>query len=410
MAGRCLFVDMNAFFASVEQQERPELRGRPVIVTPVAAETTCAIAASYEAKALGIKTGTPVKAARKLCPDIAVVEARPTLYVNYHAGILEALKRRFVSVKALSVDEMACGIGRLDASPEGERRLALQVKQDIRERLGSEMRCSIGIAPNVFLAKVASDSHKPDGLTIFNEENFPKALFELDLLDLPGIGRRMLLRLERQGITTVQQLYDSSESELRWAWGSVVGLRWWYMLHGSQLADYGAHLGEIRKTVGHSHVLPPEFRNRAGAQAILARLFSKALKRLRAYEQAASAVELYATFRHTRDFTTYHWRARSRRHLHTNDEGTWIKIVRPMIESMSLTRFKHQPVKVGIVFSGLLKCEDQNLSLFEGLQAQSRLSKTLDALNARFDCGVELASVYALREQAPYRIAFGQLT
>ena len=308
MGKRTLFADMNAFFASCEQQERPELRGKPVIVAPVAAETTCALAVSYEAKAYGIKTGTAVHAARKLCPDLVVVGARPQVYLDYSAKIVEALNAHFVEVKPLSVDEMACTISSYYSTPEDEIRLAKLVKKTIAERIGDYARCSIGIADNVFLAKVASDMHKPNGLTQLNESNMPGMLFKLHLIDLPGIGPRMLLRLERKGITTVEQLWNSSRGELGRAWGSVVGERWWYMLRGSPIADYGTDDHSINKTVGHSHIFPPAFRHRQGAQDIMLRLFSKAMHRLRRYGQIASNVEMDITYRHEVDFTTYSWR------------------------------------------------------------------------------------------------------
>lgn len=409
MSGRCLFADMNAFFASVEQQERPELRGKPIIVAPLLAETTCAIAASYEAKALGIRTGTKVAAARKLCPELIVVEARPQKYVEYHQEIVDVLNHYFVRIQTLSVDEMACWLSRLHTSDEAERQLATEIKRELARRLGEQMRCSIGVAENVFLAKVASEMQKPNGLTILNRDNMPGALFGLDLIDLPGIGPRMLARLERQGITTVRVLWEASPSELRRAWGSVTGERWWYMLRGSQEADYGVYQTGEKKSVGHSHVLPPEFRSRTGAQQILLRLFSKATQRLRSYGQLASAVEMQVRYEHTRDYSWYGWRRRSAKHLHANDDRTWLRVVRPLVESLPPTRFACRPKQVSIRFSGLIRREDQNLSLFEDIEAQGQLSATVDALNERYASGVDLASVYWARQQAPYRIAFGQL-
>src|SRR5579871_6885473 len=217
---RLFFADMNAFFASCEQQERPELRGKPMIVVPYAnMETTCAIAASYEAKALGIKTGTRVKAARKVCPQLEVVEARPQVYLDYHTALLDVLNAHFVSIQVLSVDEMACRISCLHTTTEAETRLARQVKADIYHRLGEGMHCSVGIGPNVFLAKVAGDRQKPCGLTVWSNEDLPDALFDLQLLDLPGIANRMLLRLEAHGIRTVRQLYEADSLALKRAWG-----------------------------------------------------------------------------------------------------------------------------------------------------------------------------------------------
>src|SRR5437667_8127260 len=136
MGNRHLFIDMNAFFASVEQQERPELRGQPVIVAPVLADSTVAIAASYEAKPYGIKTGTSVKVAKKRCPGLHVVEGRPKIYRQYHERIVEVLNDHFATIKVLSVDEMACRIPPLYAGREAEARLAGRVKAQLYRDLG----------------------------------------------------------------------------------------------------------------------------------------------------------------------------------------------------------------------------------------------------------------------------------
>ncbi len=109
-ANRWLFLDMNSFFASVEQQENPALRGKPTIVVPVLSDTTCAIAVSYEAKAFGIKTGTGVKEAKSLCSSLNIVSGRTGIYRRYHKGIVEVLNEFFATIRVLSVDEMACRI------------------------------------------------------------------------------------------------------------------------------------------------------------------------------------------------------------------------------------------------------------------------------------------------------------
>lgn len=403
---RCFFADMNSFFASVEQQECPPLRGKPVIVVPMVVETTCAIAASYEAKALGIKTGTGVKTARKACPEIAVVAARPDVYLQYHQGIVDVLNRHFVDVTPLSVDEMAARISRLHPTLEAEAALATRVKSEIRTQLGDWMRCSVGIAPNVFLSKVASDRQKPDGLTIYHSGNLPDALFDLDLLDLPGIANRMLVRLNAQGIRSVRDLWDCDIPRLRRAWGSIVGARWYWMLRGSQEADYGSNVTQPRKSLGHSHVLPPDFRHRTGAQQILLRLFSKALRRLREYRMGASAVEIRVDYVHKNDFSTYSWRRRSSKHIHANTEARWLKVLRPLLDLLPQTRFNYAPLRVSLTFSGLLAEKDQTLSLFDDLDKETDLARTVDRLN---DAGhtVDLASVFWLRDQAPKRIPFG---
>ena len=117
-----LFVDMNSYFASVEQDSRPELRGRPVAIVPMMADTTCCIAASYEAKAFGVKTGTIVADANRMCPEIVLVEARHEIYVDFHHRIVEAVESCLPVTAVLSIDEMACRLlGREGSTRYGEK-------------------------------------------------------------------------------------------------------------------------------------------------------------------------------------------------------------------------------------------------------------------------------------------------
>ena len=163
---RWLFFDLNSFFASVEQQERPELRGRPVAVVPSATDRTCAIAASYEAKAHGIKTGTKIYDAKTLCPDLVCVLARHDVYVDYHARVFAEVARHIPVDKVCSIDEGACRLSPPDQNAAAATTLAHQIKAGLKACIGPFVRCSIGIAPNMFLAKVATGMEKPDGLTI----------------------------------------------------------------------------------------------------------------------------------------------------------------------------------------------------------------------------------------------------
>lgn len=408
-ATRCAFVDMNAFFASVEQQERPELRGKPIAVVPVKTDSTCAIAASYEAKAFGIKTGTMIPEALRLCPRIQLVEARPKLYMQYNQGIIECLNKFFVNIKPLSIDEMACWIGALDRGVEAEHALGRRIKQAIYERLGDWMRCSIGIAPNIFLAKVASDMQKPDGLTRLDESNLPHALYTVPLPDLPGVGRKMHRRLLRAGISTVEHLFEASPQLLRRAWGSVEGPRWYYMIRGRQDTDYRIWNSEVqRQSVGHSHVLPPEYRTRRGAQDVLLRLFTRCLRRLRQYGQAASSVGLSVRLRQGYSGARTNWKAGSSKHLPADDDTTWIKVVRPLIDSFPELAEGEAPYMVAVTFTGLTDKRDITLDLFEDTFARAEVCRTMDTLNRKRENSVQLASVLPVQHTAPFRIAFGR--
>ena len=143
-----LFVDLNSYFASVEQETRPELRGKPIGIVPMMADTTCCIAASYEAKAFGVKTGTIVGEAKKMCPGLVLVEARHQVYVEFHHRIVEAVESCLPVTAVMSIDEMACRLMGRERPLLAAMELGRQVKARILERVGPMMRSSVGLATN----------------------------------------------------------------------------------------------------------------------------------------------------------------------------------------------------------------------------------------------------------------------
>lgn len=275
---RWLYVDFNSYFASVEQQCDPRLRGRPVAVIPVETEFTCAIAASYEAKAFGVTTGTPVFAARKMCPGLICVLARHERYTAFHHRLIEEIDRHLPVTAVCSIDEVACRLMRNEQPPERARAIACAIKAGIARTIGEHVRCSIGLAPSKYLAKVATDLQKPDGLTILMPADLPERLYALALRDLPGIGRNMERRLRRAGIGDLPTLMRYPPKHLRTVWGSLWGERMWYCLRGYDLPEPETRR---RRSVGHSHVLAPDLRPPEHARFIARRLTMKAAARLR---------------------------------------------------------------------------------------------------------------------------------
>lgn len=294
-----LFLDLNSYFASVEQNDRPELRGKPVAVVPMMTDSTCAIAASYEAKAYGIKTGTPVYEAKKMCPNLVYVLARHDLYVAYHHKILAATDKHLPIRKIWSIDEFDCELIGRQKTPETARDLAQAIKTQIYKDVGPSIRCSIGIAPNSFLAKVATDMQKPDGLVLLHPESLPGPLLRLSLRDLPGINVRMEERLHKAGIRSIKDLWHTSPRQARMIWGSVQGERFWYWLHG-----YDVPVPETSPCmVGHSRVLDPVLRTPEKARLITRRLLFKATARLRRKEFYAAGLSLGVRFLDGRKWT-----------------------------------------------------------------------------------------------------------
>lgn len=274
---QALLIDYNGFFASCEQQDRPELRGRPVAVIPVASEHTSCIAASYDAKRAGVKVGTSVADARRLCPGIALVESRPERYLHYHQKLLEAVETCLPVAEVWSIDEVWCRLPPGLQSPAAALEVARKIKRAIATMAGECLTCSIGLAPNAWLAKIASDLEKPDGLVVIESHDLPHRLHALELRDLPGIGENMETRLRAAGLHTVEKLCAAELRELRRVWGGIEGERMWRRLRGEEVPLPPRHTGSI----GHAQILSPDLRNPEGARATLHRLLQKAALRLR---------------------------------------------------------------------------------------------------------------------------------
>jgi len=289
---RWLFLDLNSYFASVEQQLQPSLRGRPVIVAPVGSDTTVAIAASIEAKRFGISTGTPVWQAKQLCRDVVVTPARHEHYVEFHDRIVAEVWRHVPVTKVCSIDEMACRL--LDNENDRDAAIALahRIKAGIRARVGDRLTCSIGIAPNRLLAKLASDLQKPDGLVVFEAADLPHGLFHLGLREIAGIGANMERRLARDGVNDIRDLCARRPRDAGTAWGGTNGDRLWYLLHGIDLPEKPSQ----SRSIGHSHVLSPHRREGEPVRLTARRLALKAASRLRRKDYRARLLVLHARF------------------------------------------------------------------------------------------------------------------
>lgn len=397
MALRSLFLDFNSYFAAVEQQERPELRGRPMIVIPVRAETTSCIAVSREARLLGVRRGMRVGEARRLCRGLAVVPARPPLYVAYHHRLVEAVDACAPVVKVHSIDEMACALPRGVTSRDRARELGRAVKASIARRVGAHLLCSIGIAPNAFLAKAAASMQKPDGLVVIESHELPDALHRLELADLRGIGPRMLARLRRAGISSVAQLCRVPRPLMRRLWGSVEGERLHDQLHGGDAESPATR----RSLISHAHVLAPEQRTDETALAVLHRLLQKAAARLRRVRHLARGMALFVEYARRGGVSTelVFRETQDTLELTSALRQLWARLPRP----------GQPPLMVGVSLLDLLPEEARTPSLFHGEPEarRARLARAMDALNARYGKNtVYLGSAHDALDSAPMRIAF----
>ncbi|MBC7496166.1 MAG: type VI secretion protein ImpB [Sphingomonadaceae bacterium] len=274
---RWLYLDLNSYFASVAQQPDPALRGRPVAIAPVDTDATSAIAASYEAKAFGIRTGTPIWQAKAMCRDLIVVPARHEDYVRFHHAIIAEVERHVPITAVCSIDEVACRLCDNENGGVEVRALARRIKAGIAANVGTELRSSIGVAPNRLLAKMAADMEKPDGLTVLDDACRDARLRALQPNDIPGVGRNMEQRLAAAGVVTMDRVLSLTPREARAVWGSVWGERLHWLLKGVDLPE----LATQRRTIGHSQVLGPDTRAPDRARMVARRLCLKAATRLR---------------------------------------------------------------------------------------------------------------------------------
>ncbi|HVU44569.1 MAG TPA: hypothetical protein VHD85_00495 [Terracidiphilus sp.] len=422
-----LFVDLNSYFASVEQEVRPELRGKPVAVVPVEAETTCCIAASYEAKAYGVKTGTIVSDAKRLCPGLILVEGRHELYTEYHHRIVKAVESCVPVTAILSVDEMACRLMGRERTLLAALELGMRVKRCIREQVGQHLRSSVGLATNRYLAKVASDMQKPDGLVALTLDILPEALRTLELRDLPGIGARTEIRLNEKGIRTMDDLLVLDCEQAGQLWGSVWGERLWHWLRGQ---DFDLKEIEAQKSISHQHVLSPDMRTPEKAWAVAHKLLHKGAMRLRSKGLWASGIGLAVGFRVPRSrkgpasqssmaepvsrfgMPAHGWHGELRL-SECQDNPTLIAALRRLWDSRPAGSEYDQPYFIGVHLTGLVPDHLHSLNLFDALedtQSRNRLLAAMDSLNNKYGMStLAPATMLTAFRAAPTRIAFSSV-
>jgi len=379
---RWLYVDFNSYFASVEQQLRPELRGKPIAVVAVETDSTSAIAASYEAKAFGIKTGTKIHEAKRLCPGLVCVLARHECYVEFHHRLIKKIERHIPVTAVCSIDEVACRLMDNENSLERSTAIARAIKNGIAKNIGPYLRCSIGIAPNRYLAKVGTELEKPDGLVVLNAADLPQRLFSLKLRDLPGIGANVEHRIKLAGITDLPGLFALDPYQTCKIWGSIWGEKVWYLMRGMELPE------EIsaRRSIGHSHVMAPELRDPIKAKDVARRLTLKAASRLRRLEYYAGAMSFSARLAND---TRVHAEERVYR---AQDNKTFLDLLNRLwtraLQSSPGMRIK----KASITLSDLVAATNLQAELFAsgpgsdlvGRGKAEKLSRAMDKINHRF--------------------------
>jgi DNA polymerase-4 len=282
-----LLIDMDAFFASVEQAHHPHLRGLPVIVCGDPSRRGVVTAASYEARPFGVRAGMPLGEARRLCPQAQYVEGNPDKYVALSVKLLDLYLSISPEVEPFSVDEAFLGLPRRTSLDEArEVGGKLQGEIDRRFSLGA----SIGIGPNKLVAKMASGVRKPRGLTALDVPAFQRHFWPLDVQELWGVGPKLAARMRSLGIQTVGELAHASEHLLQGNFGII----------GPQLKEAAAGQDETplvpchqtveAKSMGHEVTLPEDSRSIPFLEGTLLRLSDQVTRRLRSDRMAGRVV------------------------------------------------------------------------------------------------------------------------
>jgi DNA polymerase-4 len=368
-----LHIDMNAFFASVEQSMNPALREKPIAVIG-SAHRTVITTSSYEARKCGVKTGMAVWEAKRCCPELVLVVGNNRRYTHTSSEIMKLLFDYTPLVEVCSIDEAfmdVTGCLRLFGSAEN---IAYLLKARIRNRFG--ITCSIGIAPNKLLAKLASDMKKPDGLTIIRAEETSRVLEKLPITDLCGVGRRMERHLRLLGITTCGELGRFPVEILKKKFG-IVGE--YLQRMGKGLDDSPVQPpqdAEPVKSVGHSMTLERDIETREEILRYLLQLSEMVGRRARRYRVTGKTVSLYVRYA---DFDTSFGKQQTQGDYISLSEDIYRAAVR-ILDSVTM----EQPVRLlGVRLSNLRHREEQ-LPLFIDEKIKVFATRAMDEVNNRY--------------------------
>ncbi|MDT4835176.1 DNA polymerase IV 1 [compost metagenome] len=369
-----MHIDLNSCFATVEQQSRPMLRGRPVVIVNRRTEHTSIVTASYEAKALGVTVGMRVRDAKLLAPGLVALESDPAKYRFVYHRMMDIMKSYSAHVTMKSIDE---GVIDFHQATDKMRQRPLEdigyeIKQRLKDEIGCAMRCNVGIATNRFLAKTAAGLHKPDGLDVITHDNLRATLETLKLTDLTGIAGRNEHRLNAVGIYTPLQFLDASNETLhKMVFKSIVGGQWHQRLRGWEVDDVTHDM----KTVGRQYVLEANDLSRAEIVQRLHHLCESVGSRLRSQNRVARGVFVYA-----KTYDRGYWHARKMHELpFFSDNAIYTQA------SLLFAGAPHHIKEIGVSCYELGGDNDPQLSLFgDQVAREHRLVDAMDVINQRY--------------------------
>jgi len=392
-----LHIDLNSCFATIEQQANPHLRGKPIAVAAYATPNGCILAPSIEAKRYGVKTGMRVKDGKLLCPGLIILPPDPWKYRNVHLLLCKLLSDYTADFVPKSIDEFVLQMQDYPILKlKGMRDIAKEIKMRIQKEIGEWLTVSIGIAPNRFLAKLASSLHKPDGLDEINKDNFLNCYLKLKLTDLPYIKLRNALRLNNMGIFTLVDFYESPLWKLKAAFESINGHYWYMRLRGWEIDDvvFG------RRSYGNSYALPKPLVTPKELSPILAKLVTKMGARLRHAGFVARGVHVAVGYR---DGSFWHKGVTFNCDLFDSRA-----IYKKAFKILSGSSYRKPARDLAVSCFQLRKKNQLQLELFDDIVKKETLVNTVDKVNERWgDFVITPARMLTASDAVPDRIAFG---
>lgn len=379
-----LCVDMDAFFASVEQKTRPFLKGKPIAVIG-SAKRTVITTASYEARKYGVKTGMNIHEAKKVCPQLILVIGDNEKYAYTCRG-LERIYLGFTpDVEVYSIDEAFLDITsshHLFGNPEA---VGIEIKREIKEKFG--ISCTVGIGPNKLIAKLAVDLNKPDGLRWIKPDDVTGILEDLPVKELWGIGQKISAILRTMGIKTCGELGRTPLSILRNRFG-IIGIR----LKAMGLGLDDSHVTreeEEPKSIGHSMTLPRDIGDRREIHAYLLRLSEMVGRRARRHGLMGKVISLVIRYP---DFETFSKQKTFREY--TDDTHV---IYQSVIDILNSLRLRDKIRLLGVSLSTLTR-DPLQLSLFKESRRRKSLLQTMDRINDRYGDFTLIWGSYKIQE------------
>jgi len=367
---------MDAFYASIEQLDHPEYKGRPVIVgaDPKAGKGRGVVAAcSYEARKSGIRSALPISRAWKLCPQGVYVRPRMNRYVEVSQQVMDVFRRYTDLVEPLSIDEAFLDITGSVALLGPADEIARSIKKAIREATG--MTASVGLAPNKFLAKIASDLKKPDGLVVLQEADVDQFLRDLPISRLWGVGPKTEARLHEMGFRTIGQLASASRESLVRTLGSL-GEHLYQLSHGKD--DRQVVPDWERKSVGTETTFDEDTDDRDLLLRTILELSDHVAERLRKDEYRARKVTLKLRYS---NFSTHTKQHSLDRLIQTGDEIA--AVARQLFSQFPLNRkIRLIGVSAGDLHRG--REDPEQLTLFATSNPKEKLGHAVDAIKEKF--------------------------